>query len=146
MEDLYPGSNWSYVFGWANYRQRTGVFSFVRYTAEVLHEDIPDPAQELLFNACHVMVHEAGHMFGMTHCTYYECTMNGFNSREEQMVMNRCKCAFTNLHSVLCPVCLRKLQSVIGFNVKGRFQALLAVCNELGFADSAAYYEKMLKL
>ena len=31
MEDLYPGPNWNYVFGWANYKARTGVFSFARY-------------------------------------------------------------------------------------------------------------------
>ena len=81
MEDLYPGNGWNYVFGWANYRQRTGVFSFIRYGP--LYQDESDPEHALLFNACHVMVHETGHMFGMTHCTHYECTMNGFNSYEE---------------------------------------------------------------
>jgi len=33
--------------------------------------------------ACHVIVHEIGHMFGIWHCVYYECTMNGFNSATE---------------------------------------------------------------
>jgi len=69
-------------------------------------------------------------MFGITHCTHYECTMNGFNSYEEQRVMNRYP----------CPVCLRKLQSVIGFDVRKRFERLLAVCQELKFEESAAYY------
>ena len=31
MKDLYPYDSWLYVFGWANYVSRTGVFSFVRY-------------------------------------------------------------------------------------------------------------------
>ena len=46
----------------------------------------------------------------------------------------------------LCPVCLRKLQSVIGFNVKERFVKLKEVCQELGFTESAQNYEKMLQL
>ncbi len=112
MEDLYPGPKWNYVFGWAMYKARTGVFSFLRYDSKFNYDErVTDPEKSLLFNACHVMVHETGHMFGMTHCTYYECTMNGFNSYVEQNCMER----------YLCPVCLRKLQSVIKFDVKQRF-------------------------
>jgi len=100
MEDLYPGPKWNYVFGWAMYQARTGVFSFVRYDPKQgVAENTGDAAKDLLRNACHVMVHESGHMFGITHCTYYECTMNGFNGAFEQNQMER----------YLCPVCLRKL-------------------------------------
>ena len=85
MEDLYPGPTWNYVFGWAMYQARTGVFSFVRYDPTHGQGPYTDEAEKtLLHNACHVMVHEAGHMFGMTHCTHYECTMNGFNGEFEQ--------------------------------------------------------------
>jgi len=28
---LYPFDSWNYVFGWASYTSRTGVFSFGRY-------------------------------------------------------------------------------------------------------------------
>lgn len=31
MQDLYPYDSWNYVFGWANYVSRIGVFSFCRY-------------------------------------------------------------------------------------------------------------------
>lgn len=31
MKDIYPYLSWNYVFGWANYKSRTGVFSFGRY-------------------------------------------------------------------------------------------------------------------
>ena len=31
MQDLYPGDNWVYCFGWAMYKARTGVFSFLRF-------------------------------------------------------------------------------------------------------------------
>jgi archaemetzincin len=84
MQDLYPGKDWVYCFGWAMYKARTGVFSFLRYDpSSIFYRQDDNPENNLLFNACHVMVHESGHMFGMTHCTYYECTMNGFNSATE---------------------------------------------------------------
>jgi archaemetzincin len=140
MQDLYPGPKWAYCFGWAMYKARTGVFSFLRfdtqykYTDEYLAEN--EVKSSLLYNSCHVMVHETGHMYGMTHCTHYECTMNGFNSAEELEFMVK----------YLCPICLRKLQSVIGFNVRERFVKLHEVCQELGFTESAQFYEKMLNL
>ena len=36
MEDLFPGNSWNYVFGWAMYKARTGVFSFLRYDPKFL--------------------------------------------------------------------------------------------------------------
>lgn len=101
MQDLYPFDSWNYVFGWANYTSRTGVFSFGRYhpnfednkgeddgeyeyeTETETEIETGDPENELLENACYVMVHEIGHMYGLTHCTFYECIMNGFNSYTE---------------------------------------------------------------
>jgi archaemetzincin len=86
LQDLYPGNNWVYCFGWAMYKARTGVFSFLRFDPKFYDEDYSEPdgssdaGSTLLYNSCHVVVHETGHMFGMTHCTHYECTMNGFNS------------------------------------------------------------------
>ena len=118
MQDLYPFDSWNYVFGWANYVSRTGVFSFGRYHPDFNNDDYGDEyddeeegkeedktdeqtakakkekakaENELLENACYVMVHEIGHMYGMTHCTFYECIMNGFNSYEEQRRFKRCK-------------------------------------------------------
>ena len=31
MKDIYPKEEWNYVFGLANKKKRTGVFSFARY-------------------------------------------------------------------------------------------------------------------
>ena len=50
---------------------------------------------------CHVMVHEITHLFGLRHCIYYECLMNGVMSAEEQK-----QCGIR----ILCPVCLKKLK------------------------------------
>jgi archaemetzincin len=130
MEDLYPGPTWSYVFGWAMYQARTGVFSFIRFDPS-WNEEEDEGGVDMLYNSCHVMVHETGHMFGMTHCTYYECTMNGFNSYEEMNMMKKCMQYLKQLILTfidLCPVCLRKLQSVAKFDVRERYTRLKKVC------------------
>jgi archaemetzincin len=31
LHDIYPGPNWNYVYGWATYRARVGIFSFLRW-------------------------------------------------------------------------------------------------------------------
>lgn len=46
----------------------------------------------------------------------------------------------------LCPICLRKLQSVLKFDVRKRFETMLKVCKELGFEGYSRFYEKLLKL
>ena len=83
---------------------------------------------------CKVMTHEVGHMFGLKHCVFYECAMNGSNSGEES----------ARRPFWLCPVCLRKLQHVINFDVLERYEALKSVCAELGenFGKIGTWYEK----
>jgi archaemetzincin len=71
MKDLYPFDSWNYVFGWANYKSRIGVFSFGRYNPDFNGMDSDNNERDLLENSCYVMVHEIGHMYGLTHCTFY---------------------------------------------------------------------------
>jgi len=82
--DLYPGPSWNYCFGWASYTEGVGTFSFCRYDPAWDGIEDPDREKNLLMRACHVMAHEIGHMFGLRHCIYYECLMNGINNAEEQ--------------------------------------------------------------
>jgi len=107
MYDLYPRPSWNLVFGLANLSQRTGVFSFVRYDPSFWGKEVPDREKILLKNACGVMVHEVGHMFGLKHCIYYECKMNGSNSYQESCRAER----------YMCPVCTRKIQTNIKFDI-----------------------------
>ena len=46
MKDLYPFDSWNYVFGWANYVSRTGVFSFGRYHPDFNNDDYGDEYDE----------------------------------------------------------------------------------------------------
>lgn len=62
------------------------------------------------------MAHEITHMFGMKHCIYYDCLMNGTMSAEETQ---------RRTNNTLCPVCLKKLKINIKFDTKERFLKLL---------------------
>ena len=136
MQDIYPRDSWNFVFGLAALSERTGVFSFVRYDPLFQGIDTPDRDKILLSNACGVMVHEIGHMFGLKHCIYYECTMNGSNSYQESCRSVR----------FLCPVCLRKLQEAINFDSVARFVALRKVCSDFGFTENVEFYDRLLSM
>lgn len=76
-EDLWPGMGWNFVFGQASLGERVGVWSTAR---------MGDPVKEatlFLRRVLQVAVHETGHMFGIKHCTAYECCMNGANHQGE---------------------------------------------------------------
>jgi len=116
MEDLYPEPSWNFVFGQASLRERVGVYSFARYDPAFYDQKRgKDYEKVLLRRSCKVLAHETGHMFGLKHCIYFKCSLNGSNHLKESdsRPMN------------LCPVCLRKLQYSIGFDVVSRYRNLL---------------------
>ena len=74
------------------------------------------------------MTHEIGHMFGLKHCIYYECTMNGSNGHFEHDRMP---------DRVLCPICTAKLKLSAKFDCKVRFEALIEAASQMGFTAQA---------
>jgi len=130
MHDLYPKPSWNFVFGEAS-SQGVGVFSFVRYHPGFYFGDTTSKldAKEkklLVIRSCHVMVHEITHLFGIKHCCYFRCLMNGANHLEEVDSQP--------LH--LCPMDLHKLEHVIGFNPILRYRRLLE------FFEKYTYFEE----
>lgn len=73
-------------------RSGVGIYSFARYGS-------PDNRADFLRRCLRVLTHETGHLFGMGHCVYFQCLMNGTNHQAESDA--------TPLF--LCPICLRKL-------------------------------------
>jgi len=136
MEDLYPEPSWNFVFGQASVRERVGVYSFARYDPAFYGEPRTSGYEALLLRrSCKVLAHETSHMFGLAHCTYFNCLMNGSNHLVEA---DR-----RPLH--LCPVCLRKLQWSIGFDVLKRYSALEGIYRANGFTDEADRSMRRLK-
>jgi len=136
MEDLYPHPSWNFVFGQASPRERVGVFSFARYDPAFYGEKRGEDYQELLLRrSCKVLVHETAHMFSLKHCIFFKCVLNGSNHLQES----------DSRPFSLCPVCLRKLQFSIGFDVVDRYHRLLRLYRKTGFNHEARWVAKRLK-
>ena len=110
MIDLYPDPAWNFVFGMASLRERVGVWSFARYGG--------DGERMLLQRSCKVLAHETSHMFGIQHCIWYRCLMNGSNHLAESDARPM----------DLCPIDLKKLQWSVGLDVEERERRIIAAC------------------
>ena len=136
MIDLYPDPTWNFVFGMASLRERVGVFSFARYDPAFYGGARTQGYRTLLLKrSLKVLVHETGHMFGMQHCIFYNCVMNGSNHLEES----------DRRSSHLCPVCLRKLHHAVGFDVVARYRALQRLYRSWGLSDEARWVDRRIR-
>jgi archaemetzincin len=127
--DLWPGRHWSFVFGEALPGDRVGVWSLYRLGK-------PDRGErdfrQTLLRSMKVATHEAGHMFGMDHCTAHPCNMCGSNSLEE-----------TDRYPLaLCPQCIAKLWWLSPSRPRQRFEKLAAFCDEEGLDAESRYFRE----
>jgi archaemetzincin len=135
MEDLYPEPSWNFVFGQASLGHRVGVYSFARYHPRSAGgRPAANWRSLLLRRSCKVLAHETAHMFGIGHCTFYHCLMNGSNHIAESDARP--------MH--LCPIDLRKLHDSVGFDVADHYQRLRGFCERVGFTDEARWLAKRL--
>lgn len=136
LTDLYSLTTTTYVFGQASIRNRTGVFSFARFDPAFYDEPRPaDVTTLILRRSCHTLAHEICHIFGMHHCVYFKCPVNGSNHLAES----------DSRPMQLCPVCLRKLHSTIGFDPVERDRHLIDAYERFGFIDEAAWIKRRLQ-
>jgi len=127
--DLFPHPIVSFAFGEASAACRVGVISVARYGPPFC-EDAPGLLPgEMRKRCCRVIAHEIGHMAGIGHCVYFRCLMNGSSSLAES---DR-----RPLH--LCPIDLRKLQWLVGFDVDERHRRLQQFWREAGEVAEAAW-------
>ncbi|NML37242.1 Zn-dependent protease [Chitinophaga sp. G-6-1-13] len=116
--DLYPQSDWNYVFGLASYAERVGVSSIYR----LQNETTLDATNYLLclkrLNS--IASHEIGHMFSLHHCLHARCAMNGTNNLEEtDRAPNR-----------ICSECQKKLYWNLRYDNQKRLQELVDYCRQ----------------
>lgn len=145
MHDLYPKPEWNFVYGLARLKDRVGVFSFVRHTPTggIFQNPVALAKREaqMLHRSLKTLLHEIGHMFGLKHCTWYNCLMRGSNGEGVEHQLNY-------LH--LCPVCLRKLHWNIGNDIQTCYAGLLAIFQEYSehselFARDCQFLERRLQ-
>eukprot|EP00602_Paraphysomonas_sp_CaronLab_P000507 CAMPEP_0185020020 /NCGR_PEP_ID=MMETSP1103-20130426/2610_1 /TAXON_ID=36769 /ORGANISM="Paraphysomonas bandaiensis, Strain Caron Lab Isolate" /LENGTH=414 /DNA_ID=CAMNT_0027550657 /DNA_START=76 /DNA_END=1317 /DNA_ORIENTATION=+ len=84
---------------------------------------------EFMRRAGKLLVHEMGHVYGLEHCIYYDCVMNGTGHLVEDFS--------SSAH--LCGVCLRKLQFRLGFSIIERYERLRGVYQEVGMRGEVAW-------
>lgn len=120
-----------------------GAFSFNRYRPSHSNTGLGDSQQDrravLLTRACKTAVHELGHMFGIGHCVYRECCMQGSGHLRED---------FTIPHA-LCPVDLCKFKAALGedFDAVRRYGKLLRFYEtHHGFGPQAEFVREALGL
>lgn len=117
VDDIYPRDEWNFVYGLANSMYGCAVFSLKRHIEEALEEyqtdDVNKIALYAIKNATKTMIHEIGHLFGIKHCIYYNCIMNGHNHSKEKS------------NPFFCPVCLRKIHYNLKFDIVKMYKSCL---------------------
>lgn len=127
--DLITDDLDNYLFGLGRFSSGLGVYSFTRFHHPGVDETL------YLERALQVLNHEIGHAFGLEHCIYFMCSMNGANHLPEG-----------DTHPVhYCPLCLRKLQHCLGFDVPARYEALQAFYAEHGLEAEAEWVAGQLE-
>ncbi len=126
-EDLWPGDGWNFVFGQASLAERVGVWSTARMG------DPEKEAQIFLRRVLQVAVHETGHIFGIKHCTAYECCMNGSNHQAES----------DQTPLVFCVECDAKLWWACGLDASTRAKSLHEFALSHDLKTDAAQWEKI---
>lgn len=136
LTDLFSNTTPTYVFGEASIRNRTGVFSFARFDPAFYDDPRPADVETLILRrSCHTLAHETCHIFGMQHCIYFSCPVNGSNNLDEN----------DSRPMQLCPVCLRKLHSTIGFDPVERDRKLLEIYQNFGFHKEAEWVQRRIR-
>ena len=107
------------LFGQGHYYHRSAVASLFRLETQ---------DSRLWFHRAFKLVsHELTHTFSMEHCGFFRCLMNPSGSMESS----------DQRPLFLCPVCLRKMHSVLGFEPAARYKALLETLGPTLKTDSA---------
>lgn len=147
--DLYGDASDLFVAGMAAGLQRVAVFSLLRYDPGItfskekwydirtIAKPIPDSAKACLMvhRSCKLVVHEILHLLGVDHCVFFDCCMNGSGHLEEDFRQP--------MH--LCPVDLRKLHTLVGFDVCGRYRSLGEFYHKHGLSQEAEWVTKRLE-
>ena len=131
-QDLWPGDEWNFVFGYASYFDRVGVWSLYRFGDPDENEAA---YKKCLWRTIKVATHETGHMFSMKHCINAQCNMQGSNSLPESDKQP--------MH--LCSQCHAKTVYATKANPIKRLQNLLKLCEKHGFEKEVEYYKAAIE-
>eukprot|EP00746_Dinoflagellata_sp_MGD_P148046 gnl/MRDRNA2_/MRDRNA2_80322_c0_seq1.p1 gnl/MRDRNA2_/MRDRNA2_80322_c0~~gnl/MRDRNA2_/MRDRNA2_80322_c0_seq1.p1 ORF type:complete len:698 (-),score=69.35 gnl/MRDRNA2_/MRDRNA2_80322_c0_seq1:1-2094(-) len=121
------------TFGASDWSMRVGVFTLAPY---VHPEDVAVGSRLPIERTVKLLTHEVLHTFGILHCCYFQCLMNGSNNLEEM----------DNKPPFLCAMCLRKLYLCTGLEPLQRYSRLAHAWHLVGFEDIARWYHLRVQL
>mmetsp|Transcript_51006 Transcript_51006/g.117323 ORF Transcript_51006/g.117323 Transcript_51006/m.117323 type:complete len:386 (-) Transcript_51006:99-1256(-) len=136
MDDLCDSAKgFGFLFGQANLDCGAATFSFARYSDD-------GPSAALFLRRCAlVLCHEVAHLFGIKHCIWAKCVMNGSNHLAES----------EDRPFALCPIDLKKLVAIHKEARLGEPLCIIAreenICRWLDgndLADDAAHSRQLL--
>jgi archaemetzincin len=131
--DLYPSPTWNYVFGQANLRQRTGIWSIYRFGNPDLNEET---FKLVLARTIKTASHEIGHIFSIRHCLDYQCAMARSNHLRD-----------LDKHPVhFCPTCTAKVCTNLRIDLVEHYKGLKLFWQKNGFDEQALFCEKVHKI
>jgi archaemetzincin len=130
--DLWPGDGWNFVFGYASYRKRVGVWSLNRLGDP---ETNVETYKRCLHRTLKLATHETGHMFSILHCKKYHCNMQGSNHQEEA----------DGQPMALCPECHAKIIFATGCNPTKRYTQLADFCDAHDMTEEVVYFRKAIE-
>ncbi|UJR31510.1 hypothetical protein I4U23_018999 [Adineta vaga] len=148
LHDFYSDESDLFIAGLAEGNARVAAFSFFRYDPrltfgsefwydwkikETKSLSIP---QIILLRSCRLLTHEIGHLFGIDHCIYYNCLMNGSGHLDEDF----------SQPLFLCPIDLRKLSQLSKSDFVQRYEQLLEFCITHQFDEEINILKKRLEI
>ncbi len=142
MTDIYPDESWNFVYGQARSIDGLGVYSFARLDPlfptpleQLRNKSLTEEHRVIMLRRCvKILLHAIGHLFGLKHCIYYICLMNGANHEKEM----------DQQALYLCPVCLRKLYSTLQFDVRRIYETFVNLCGKYGLEEERIWYQNRL--
>ena len=130
--DLWPGNDWSFVFGQASLKDRVGVWSVDRFGDPTASKD---DFRLFLVRTLKVATHETGHMLTIPHCTNHHCNMCGSNHLPE-----------TDRQPLqLCSECLAKVCWATQADPANRYKGLVEFCKDNSLEQEAARCSQFLE-
>ncbi|CAF4601965.1 unnamed protein product [Rotaria socialis] len=144
MADIYPDETYNFVYGRARATDSTGVYSFSRLDPlfpmppyKSMNRELTDVDRIIILRRCiKILLHEICHLFGLKHCIYYLCLMNGANNEIEMDQQTL----------FVCPVCLRKLQSSLKFNIEHMYKKFADLCESHALNFERDWYRQRLDI
>jgi archaemetzincin len=134
--DLYYDDAQEFAFGYGMHRDRLAVMSFARFDPQFAgHAREPHWIARIKERSLKVLAHEMAHTFGLRHCTFYACLLGGFAHLDE----------LDDAPLRLCPVCLRKLHHVVGFDLVARYEGLRTFYADAELPEAARWVERRIR-